>query len=335
MSIYNALTNPNTLIRVTGTSTATTGGYEHVYITLTNCPAQFTVQRAIITASGAGITDCGLSIYDGIATLDEIASPSFYDFTLNTSTYSAVIDITSVVLNPYNNGTIQASIHSQSGNIPEGLTFTLTLEVIANNISNINYSDNATYKKDDSLKVLRWDDASAKTVDLTNIVRQLMIVDNTASIPVALNSANDYLYIGSEQQNTVYEVIIDDASHQSASGVCVWEFYSDSESWDVTIAKLDSTTSNQGSNAGLEYSGIIGFDRTLWNTAVPTQLTAAVAGGSQTGDPVVAQIAAIDAGTAYPVGFTYSPDRYWVRLQITSNGVFPIKIHGIHPLNNF
>ena len=333
MSIYDALTNLNTLIRITGTSSETTGGKEHVYISLTNCPVQFTVQRAIIIASGAGIADCGLSIYEGIATATEILNPAFFDFTLDTATYSAVVSIESVVLSPYHNGDIQISIHSQTGNIPAGLTFTVTLEVMANSISNIDYVDNATYKKDDSLKVLRWDSVSLQTVDLTNAVRQMMIIDDTTSVvPIALNHANDYLYIGSEQQNTVYEVVIDDASRQSTDSVCVWEFYNGT-SWGDATPILDSTTSNQSTNTSLEYSGILEFNPTIWNTAVLTQLTAAIAGGSQTGDPTNTMINTIQAGTSYPIAFTYSPSRYWIRLSITSGGTFPIKIYALHPLN--
>lgn len=139
-----------------------------------------------------------------------------------------------------------------------------------------------------------------------------------------INSANDYIYVGSKKKIDHWEFQV--ATGSTNCGAMTGQLWTGS-AW--SSFKLLDNTSSDGTGS-LRFSGIVegyGIGSSTW---LPTKLDAALSASLPT-DPATTYENQIKAGTALPITMFENPERYWTRFKVASltdkvvfSGIVPI-----------
>jgi hypothetical protein len=314
-----------------------TGNTKSIYVTFTNWYPSSTIKEIIVEQiSGTTISnEIAISITNWnipSSNVTYLAHTTSENLTGEGTVFKFNdLDISSV--DYFDSNFLQIGIHKYEGGAYLPIDSEYTVTVIGNKnlddtLSNVDFTSS---QLDNSLRIIAWNNSVGKMIDLTNKLEGKSCVDITIDenlqTPDIITDENDFLYIGSELKNSALSLIIptDNTQPLSASGSI--EYLSASGTWE-DMTDLININSTYGINNYFQYSGILGFTSDAFDNALKTQLTTDYANAN---DPLYDMIENIKAGNAPPIGFTYNPNRYWVRIHITG-GSYPFRINSISNL---
>ena len=316
MTYISALRNLNQVVSISGSTTATASAATLIALTLRKWPAIANLQRMTITANNdvAAVTVTVVSdVAQYLAASGNAKAP--YVYAVGTGAISngrMEIDFGNVeTLNTQGLDFIGVVI--QASSIATGTTFTVTMRGQALQAS----ATTGSYMADNTFRVLQVTTAPLTTDITQNITGRgnpygIADTDLAQTFP-ALQSATDYLYIGSTKQFSSLAFYIPGYAKQPAGTTLVAQYWNGS-TW-ATATVYDNTSDQQASPSTMSCSGLLEFNISA-NSWVLSQVAT---------DPLYVYVQGIISGANPPQTLVACPPRYWVRLQVTSlNGTLNI-----------
>jgi hypothetical protein len=334
MDIFGGITNPNTIITASATSTAISSAIcQAVFITIPNWPANSIVTNIKVAQTNSTPSAITASIYEGAADTTIFAN-LIGDISLTfDSQKTASASISSTVINPNKCNSIQVSLHTTSVFV-QGTVFTVTLMGHKTQIDDVPEVDSTPWSGDKFTKILTYNGTNQTMTDITkNMLNGWINTEDTRESITVCDSASGYLYIGTTTPLPTLYFSVDSTTLQTETTTADIEYLSTSNTWislrDSFINAL-SISSSQKPSGGVygyssrlfEYGGLVDFI-SVGTTPALTQLNLGTAI-----DPGYTLEQSIIAGTTPPLGMFYNPNRYW--LKISFPGVF--KLYGIKVL---
>ena len=341
MDIFSGITNPNTTITASQTSTAISGSIcQAIFVTIPNWPANSVITNIKVVQTNDTQTAITASIYEGAA--DTTVFKNLIGDTALTfdtqKTASAAVNIT--VLNPTKCNFIQVSLHTTTA-FTNGATFTVTLTGHKLQIDAVPEGDATPWSGDKFTKILTYNGTTQTMTDITKEMTHGWInTEDTRTSITVCDSASGYLYIGTTTPLPTLYFDIDSTTAQTETTTAQIEYLS-TTTWtslkgtgiaggtSINALSISSCQKPTGGNYAFanrlfEYSGLLDFvDSTLNPAPTATQLNVGTAI-----DPGYTLEQSIIAGTTPPLGMFYNPNRYWLRISFP--GVF--KLYGIRVL---
>jgi hypothetical protein len=269
-----------------------------VYVSLGPWPRSSFVERIIISANN-NISNLTATILTDAA-LYRAASSSDKPLyvagsaTGNMSNNMLILDFSECFVEDVRNAGV-LHIRLSAASIAAGTVFTVKVEGKRGFPTSRSRGDTTGFAIDQSHRVLHADSGGSVT-DITSA----MIGNGGEN--VSLNSANDYVYVGSTQRRDkwLFELITASTDINSVLTSEVWN----GSAWVAADDVLDNTSDGMASPGSFRYNGVIAITASTW---VPTQVT---------GDPLNSMIDDVKDGTTQPPTLLCNPDRFWVRFKV-------------------
>lgn len=306
MSQYAGIVNPRKALResVTTTQAVLSPAATEIYVTIP-WPVFSTVERIVVAATSNFQNLVVESLTDAAAYRDAASAdkPMFvtgrYTQSGSATNWYAFDATTFQTEDARRAGYLYLRLSVSSGSFTGGIEIQVTAEGYARLPVSINDMDRAPWRKDPHFRVMRLVSGATVAEDITAETGYNLQPMQIGQGPTCFASDTDELYIGSDKRFSSLEFVIASGAQPTTSSF-TYEYW-DGSTWS-SLTPLDNTS--DGHIGGFSYSGTVGLpDLSDWS---PTHVDE---------DPVKVMMDAIVAGTHPPVGMSFNPPRYWVRIR--------------------